>query len=65
MIPFDQIPFSFLLKNLTFHQKGTIEIKYYIKQEMNKCEGIKQRRYEQLADELHLSIRRVRMIEQS
>ena len=65
MIAFDQIPFSFLLKNLTPYQKKTIEIKYYIKQRMNKWVGFKQEFYDELADELHLSARRIRKIEQS
>lgn len=65
MTPFEQIPFSFLMNHLTDYQKETIEIKYHIKKQVANRVGFKERIYEQLADDLHICISRVRKIEKS
>lgn len=62
MLKISEIPIDFIIENTTSHQKGSIENKYYIKNELAKWDGMKNEIYGRLADELNLSFSRIRKI---
>lgn len=62
--PINKIPVSFIRKTLTDHQKELIQIKFYIKEAIDKWEGTKLSLYDTLAEELPLSVHTIRKLEQ-
>jgi len=62
LTPINKIPCSFIRKTLTDHQKEYIAIKYYIKQAMEDWEGTKLSLYDQLVEELPLSIHSIKKL---
>lgn len=62
MVKFSEIPIDFVLNNITFYHKKSIEIKYYIETRAKLWDGKKQDLYEDLSVELNLSFERVRRI---
>ena len=62
LIPFKEVPVSFIRKTLTNHQKEYIQIKYHIKLALEECEGTKIDLYEDLSEELPLSFHTIRKL---
>lgn len=64
LVPFTDIPVSFIHETLTETQKEYIQIKFYIKEAMEKRKGTKADLYYQLAEDMPLSIHTIRKLAQ-
>ena len=62
LTPFNKIPASFIKKTLTDQQKEYIQIKFYIKEAMDKWEGTKLSLYYELVEEMPFSIHTIRKL---
>lgn len=62
MIKLSEIPIDFVLNNLTYHKKKSIEIKYYVRMRVESWDGKKFELYENLSNELNLCFETIRKI---
>lgn len=62
LTPLKQIPVAFVRKTLTEHQKEYIQIKWYIKEAMEKWDGTKILLYEHLSEDMPLSFHTIRKL---